>query len=127
MLVTALEEAEKNPFPAHILEEQEVIPEHQFQVGWKLEALNIVNRTEIAPATVVEVPDKYFFIVELDDVTSDPLREKIQMCCHSSSPDIFPTEWCLSKGMKMTYPIGRHGCYILHMCPCSYNYPFLIP
>lgn len=89
-----------------ILQDQIDIRKHSFKVGWKLEAINPVTRNEICPATVIDVIDDKYFIVEIDDLRSERERSSIQFGCHIDSPGIFPAKWCSWKAIRLTPPAG---------------------
>ena len=74
--------------------------------GWKLEAVSPLDPTHIYPATVTRVLDEQFFIVQLDDVSASPSRTEI--CCHRASLGIFPINWCLVNGLRITPPKGLY-------------------
>ncbi|ESO90513.1 hypothetical protein LOTGIDRAFT_164102 [Lottia gigantea] len=106
-LTEALEEAEKQILPLDIFKDQKEIVPHKFQKGMKLEALHPVTRNQIFPATVVEILDEYYFIVELDDVSMDTENKKIvQFAAYSNISTIFPMHWCQWKGIKISFPRG---------------------
>lgn len=83
----------------------EIFP-HQFQVGWKLEALNRNGKNQISPATVVKVFNNKYFLIEIDDLTEDDDKSRVQFSCHAHSRGIFPIQWCQWKGIKLTTPNG---------------------
>ena len=89
------------------IQDQEEIPEHDFQVGWKLEALHPETRTQICPATVIDVIDKYWFTVAFDDMTAECNADRVQFCANAASQEIFPQQWCMYKGIKLTPPPGE--------------------
>ncbi|CAC5406656.1 Scm-like with four MBT domains protein 1,Scm-like with four MBT domains protein 2 [Mytilus coruscus] len=103
---TALKEAEKFVLPLAIFKDQEEVNEHRFEKGWKLEALNPINKTQICPATVLYVLNSRYFVVEIDDLENKEEMCRIRFSCYSGSKCIFPTKWCRSKGINVTPPNG---------------------
>ena len=83
------------------------IQKNEMKVGMKLEALHPKTRSTLHPATVTKVINKVYFIVRMDDVSPAEERECVEICCHSSTPVIFPVDWCFSKGLKLTPPRGN--------------------
>ena len=81
--------------------------EHQFQAGWKLEALHpSCSMPYLFPATIAKVIDRHYFVVEIDDISGVSVGKKVQMCCHSNSPGIYPVGWCSKSGIKLMPPKG---------------------
>ncbi|XP_036366059.1 scm-like with four MBT domains protein 1 isoform X1 [Octopus sinensis] len=105
----ALKEAEAMPLPVDIFKDQIEIRRHNFKAGWKLEAVNPVTKNEICPATVIDVVDDKYFIVEIDDVRPLNERSYIRFGCHIDSPGIFPAMWCRRKGIHLKKPAGWDG------------------
>ena len=102
--------------------------EHSFEIGWKLEALNPINKTQICPATVLYVLNSRYFVVEIDDLANTEEMCRIRFSCYSGSKCIFPTKWCRSKGINVTPPNGKvylhlwlHFQQTLHICR-TFNY-----
>ena len=87
-------------------QDREELEEHQFSVGEKLEALHPQDVKNICPFTVVDVPNSYYFIIQIDEVKDDG-SDKVKMCCHANSHNIFPAKWCQQKGLKLTPPVGK--------------------
>ncbi|XP_021367553.1 scm-like with four MBT domains protein 1 isoform X2 [Mizuhopecten yessoensis] len=106
ILEKALQESENMILPLAIFKDQVEIVHHTFQKGWKLEALNPITRNQICPATVVDILDKKYFLVELDDLQSVDPHFRIRFSCYSDSKCIFPANWCHYKGLKLTPPKG---------------------
>ncbi|XP_060607615.1 scm-like with four MBT domains protein 1 [Ruditapes philippinarum] len=106
ILQAALKECEEDGVPEDVFKDQQILKTHQFAVGMKLEALNPGMNT-IGPATVTKVINKYYFIVEMDDVRIE--HENIQICCNSEYLGIFPISWCQCKGIRLSPPIGWSG------------------
>lgn len=90
------------------LQDQEEIVQHTFQCGMKLEAVNPNSRNQICPATVVEVIDSRYFVVEIDDLQETDAAKRIHFCGHSRTPTIFPIQWTIYKGIKLTPPPGQY-------------------
>ena len=90
----------------YVLQDQEEIEPHEFKVGWKLEALSPLAHNQICPATVTQVLNDFYFVIELDGLG-------VQFSCHKHSRIIFPCRWSQQKGIKITPPKGM------------YNYPML--
>ncbi|XP_030633567.1 scm-like with four MBT domains protein 1 isoform X3 [Chanos chanos] len=87
------------------------ISPHSFTEGMKLEAVDPSAPFCISPATVVKVFDEKFFLVRMDD-----LREEAQtdqsgrpFLCHRESPGLFPAQWSLKNGVKLSPPPGYQG------------------
>ncbi|PVD24335.1 hypothetical protein C0Q70_14815 [Pomacea canaliculata] len=106
ILESALREANDQQLPADIFKDQEEIVQHTFQCGMKLEAVNPNSRNQICPATVVEVIDSRYFVVEIDDLQETDAAKRIHFCGHSRTPTIFPIQWTIYKGIKLTPPPG---------------------
>lgn len=106
ILQESLRENEVMPLPIDIFKDQIDIRKHNFKENWKLEAINPLTRNEICPATVIEVIDDKYFIVEIDDLRSERERSNVQFGCHIDSPGIFPAKWCSSKAIRLTPPPG---------------------
>ena len=85
-----------------VMQDQAAIVEHKFREGWKLEALDRPLPSAIRPATVVRVINKWYFVVELDDLTTpDEPRPRNQLCCHAGSLNIFPVGWCSANNIRL--------------------------
>jgi hypothetical protein len=82
------------------------IEKHKFTQGMKLEAVNPNSSSQIGPATIAEVIDDHYFVVEMDEVSKAEGEKKTRFACHSKSPYIFPTQWTVYKGIKLTAPQG---------------------
>lgn len=63
---------------------------HKFQEGMKLEAIHPHNRIEICPATVVQVFDAYYFMVQVDSHATLENDKEFVWLCTASHPYIFP-------------------------------------
>ncbi|XP_051967204.1 scm-like with four MBT domains protein 1 isoform X2 [Xyrauchen texanus] len=52
-----------------------------------------------------------FFLVWMDDMREEAQREKggRSFLCHRDSPGIFPTQWSLKNGVKLSPPLGFQG------------------
>ncbi|KAK6993736.1 scm-like with four MBT domains protein 1 [Biomphalaria glabrata] len=92
--------------PADIFNDQAEIVCHSFQPGMKLEAIDPVNQNNICPATIVEVIDAKYFIVEIDETRNMEPDKKTRFACHKNTQTIFPVNWAASKGIKLTCPKG---------------------
>ncbi|CAD5112391.1 DgyrCDS1612 [Dimorphilus gyrociliatus] len=101
ILNNCFSEAEKNPPPIDLFNLQREVQSHTFQKGDKLEAMHPNRRCSFHPATIAEVLDEYFCIVELDDYDGE---EIVRMCCHSGSCNIFPVKTCETNGIKIKAP-----------------------
>ncbi|CAL1529108.1 unnamed protein product [Lymnaea stagnalis] len=106
LIETAFNDATKQKLPEDIFDDQPMIESHSFEVGMKLEALDPNNRNNICPATVAEVIDSKYFIVEIDDLRKVEQDAKVLFSCHRNTPTIFPVNWTVSKGIKLTMPQG---------------------
>ena len=88
------------------VQDQVEIREHQFKRGMKVEAVNPNTSNHIGPATVAEVIDKFYFIVEMDSLLDAELEKRTRFCCHSGTSTIFPIQWTVYKGIKLMAPAG---------------------
>lgn len=90
---------------------------HDLKVGMKLEAVNPLNRSEIHPATIVEVFDDTYFLVEIDeemkslkedgcDTTEDQDRKRLTWLATVSNPYILPCGWAKKNGLEISLPRG---------------------
>ncbi|XP_071081791.1 scm-like with four MBT domains protein 1 [Haliotis cracherodii] len=89
--------------PADIFKDQPEIPTHKFQKGWKIEALNPLSRNQICPATIIQIFNSRYFLVEIDSLERHSSK-RVQFSCHANSPNIFPIHWCQCKGLRLTHP-----------------------
>ncbi|XP_012258753.2 scm-like with four MBT domains protein 1 [Athalia rosae] len=87
-------------------------PDHNFEVGMKLEAISPINRVEICPATVVKVFDQKYFLVQVD-VYEEPGKvedsgnmDRLTWLCTADHPYIFPIEWTKKNNIRLTHPRG---------------------
>ncbi|KAK3101257.1 hypothetical protein FSP39_002207 [Pinctada imbricata] len=103
---TILQDDEQSTFCHAIFRDQEEIPSHTFQVGQKLEALSPIHRFQVCPATVTEVLDDNYFVVEIDNMSNSSSDFLIRFSCHAKSKVIFPCLWCHNNGVKITSPKG---------------------
>ncbi|KAH9504832.1 Scm-like with four MBT domains protein 2 [Bulinus truncatus] len=103
---SVLNDATKQNLPADVFNDQPEIEDHNFQTGMKLEAIDPVNQNNICPATVVEVVDSKYFIVEIDEMGNSEPDKKVRAACHRNTQTIFPVNWAGSKGIKLTCPKG---------------------
>ncbi|XP_028854141.1 scm-like with four MBT domains protein 1 isoform X2 [Denticeps clupeoides] len=85
-----------------------VIATHCFTEGMKLEAVDPAAPFSISPATVTKVFGEVHFLVEMDDLREDG-GEKRSFLCHRDSPGIFPAQWSLKNGVKLSPPPGFQG------------------
>ncbi|KER33479.1 hypothetical protein T265_00596 [Opisthorchis viverrini] len=94
-------------------------PLHEFKVGWKVEAVNPQKPYAVQPATVVQVFNSRYFLVELDDLTvadsgltsSKPVTpstqsERIRFVSYAGSPVIMPVNTSQLRGLHLTPPPG---------------------
>lgn len=90
--------------PMSVFCHQIELEEHNFAPKMKLEVLDWTDPTQFRPATVIEVLNDFFFVVEIDRLSSNkPVVKKI---CHRLSAGIFPTNWCRANGLRLTPPLG---------------------
>jgi len=85
------------------------VVEHKFREGWKLEALDPLIPSVIRPATVARVINRWYFVVQFDDLTvsaSADGRPGNQLCCHAGSLDIFPVGWCSANSIHLAPVVG---------------------
>ncbi|XP_069823267.1 scm-like with four MBT domains protein 1 isoform X2 [Dendropsophus ebraccatus] len=105
ILTKCLEDTE-NFVPSEFFQEQMQIPSHTFKPGMKMEALNPKDPTCIVPATVTEVFNDQYFLVEFDDLRPEDSRNHHTMVCHRNSPQILPARWSQKKGLTVRPPPG---------------------
>ncbi|XP_039275928.1 scm-like with four MBT domains protein 2 [Nilaparvata lugens] len=85
---------------------------HDFKEGMKLEAVNPLNRCEIHPATIVEVFDEHFFLVEIDEQMrcfeekSTDRFNRLTWLATISHPYILPCGWAKKNSLEITLPTG---------------------
>ena len=60
-----------------MFQDQEDIKEHKFEIGMKLEAVNPKNRSQIGPATVSEIINKFYVRVTMDNLEAKTEQEKV--------------------------------------------------
>ena len=81
--------------------------EHKFREAWKLEALDQCLPSVIRPATVLHVINRWYFVVQFDDLTtSDEAKPRNQLCCHAGSLNIFPVGWCSANNIHLALVPG---------------------
>ncbi|XP_034237039.1 scm-like with four MBT domains protein 1 isoform X1 [Thrips palmi] len=104
----AKEDARRTPLPTDFFKHSDEILPHSFMMGMKVEALHPIDRTQIFPATVMEVWGDAYFLVELDFKISSHGEEepRLTWLCTSNHPYIFPTGWANKHGIKISKPIG---------------------
>ncbi|XP_044157660.1 scm-like with four MBT domains protein 1 [Bufo gargarizans] len=105
ILTKCLEDSE-NFVPTEFFQEQAQIPNHTFKSGMKIEAINPKDPSCIVPATVTEVFNDQYFLVELDDLRPDNSTDHQSMVCHRNSPHILPARWSLKMGLTVCSPSG---------------------
>ncbi|XP_023933206.1 scm-like with four MBT domains protein 1 isoform X1 [Lingula anatina] len=106
ILQSAIKEAGERQLPSDVFKDQMELREHSFQRGWKLELLHPKNHTHLCPATVVQVINNLYFIVEVDQLTEGENTTPVRLCCHADSPEIFPIRWAMWKGVTLITPKG---------------------
>uniref|UniRef100_A0A8C2C1F0 Scm like with four mbt domains 1 n=1 Tax=Cyprinus carpio TaxID=7962 RepID=A0A8C2C1F0_CYPCA len=77
----------------------------------KLEAVDPAAPFTISPATVMKVFNDHFFLVQMDNMRDEAQKEGggCSFLCHIDSPGIFPTQWSLKNGVKLSPPPGFQG------------------
>ncbi|XP_075689862.1 scm-like with four MBT domains protein 1 isoform X2 [Rhinoderma darwinii] len=105
ILTKCLQDAE-NFVPADFFQEQPKIPSHTFLLGMKIEAISSKDPSCIVPATVTKVFNDKYFLVELDDLRPENLRNRQSIICHRNSPQILPARWSLKMGLTVRTPPG---------------------
>ncbi|BFZ09138.1 hypothetical protein BsWGS_12177 [Bradybaena similaris] len=106
ILDSSLTDAVSQNLPADIYHDQHKIQHHRFEVGMKLEAVDRSNGYSICPATVTEVIDSKYFIIEIDSLIGSGMEKRSQFCCHRNTPTIFPVNWAASRSIKLASPLG---------------------
>ncbi|GAA29507.2 scm-like with four MBT domains protein 1 [Clonorchis sinensis] len=94
-------------------------PLHEFKVGWKVEAVNPQKPYAVQPATIVQVFNSRYFLVELDEltvadsgfpcskaVTPSTQSERIRFVSYAGSPVIMPVNTSQLRGLHLTPPPG---------------------
>uniref|UniRef100_A0A8C2BPW2 Scm like with four mbt domains 1 n=1 Tax=Cyprinus carpio TaxID=7962 RepID=A0A8C2BPW2_CYPCA len=91
--------------------DRSAINPHSFTEGMKLEAVDPAAPFTISPATVMKVFNDHFFLVQMDDMRDEAQKEGggCSFLCHIDSPGIFPTQWSLKNGVKLSPPPGFQG------------------
>uniref|UniRef100_A0A8C1UUK9 Scm like with four mbt domains 1 n=1 Tax=Cyprinus carpio TaxID=7962 RepID=A0A8C1UUK9_CYPCA len=86
------------------------IKPHSFTEGMKLEAVDPAAPFTISPATVAKVFNDQFFLVQMDDMRDEAQKEgcRRSFLCHRDSPGVFPTQWSLKNGVKLSPPPGSY-------------------
>lgn len=102
-----------NSCVCNCFQDQHEIQQHRFEVGMKLEAVDSRNGYNICPATVTEVIDSKYFIIEIDSLIGSDMEKRNQFCCHRNTPTIFPVNWAVSRSIKLASPLGN--IYILYL------------
>ncbi|XP_046387459.1 scm-like with four MBT domains protein 1 [Ischnura elegans] len=93
-----LAEAEKNPAPLDLFQNDGPKKKHGLQEGTKLEAVHPVTRTQICPATVTKVFDDHHYLVTLDGM------EDAMWCCYADFPYVFPKGWAKERKISIKSP-----------------------
>ncbi|CAL8076945.1 unnamed protein product [Calicophoron daubneyi] len=95
-------------------------PLHEFKKGWKVEAVNPLKPYLVQPATIAEVFNSRYFLVELDDLRRLPgndnsestwkvkseLPKPIRFVCHAGSSVIMPVNTSQLRGIHLAPPPG---------------------
>uniref|UniRef100_A0A672JYR1 Scm like with four mbt domains 1 n=1 Tax=Sinocyclocheilus grahami TaxID=75366 RepID=A0A672JYR1_SINGR len=92
-------------------QDRSAINPHSFTEGMKLEAVDPAAPFTISPATVMKVFNDHFFLVQMDDMRDEAQKEGggRSFLCHRDGPGIFPTQWSLKNGVKLSPPLGFQG------------------
>uniref|UniRef100_A0A8C1I9B5 Scm like with four mbt domains 1 n=1 Tax=Cyprinus carpio TaxID=7962 RepID=A0A8C1I9B5_CYPCA len=93
------------------IQDRSDIKPHSFTEGMKLEAVDPAAPFTISPATVAKVFNDQFFLVQMDDMRDEAQKEgcRRSFLCHRDSPGVFPTQWSLKNGVKLSPPPGFQG------------------
>uniref|UniRef100_A0A672K2C5 Scm like with four mbt domains 1 n=1 Tax=Sinocyclocheilus grahami TaxID=75366 RepID=A0A672K2C5_SINGR len=93
------------------IQDRSAINPHSFTEGMKLEAVDPAAPFTISPATVMKVFNDHFFLVQMDDMRDEAQKEGggRSFLCHRDGPGIFPTQWSLKNGVKLSPPLGFQG------------------
>ncbi|KAM4722828.1 scm-like with four MBT domains protein 1 [Rhinophrynus dorsalis] len=92
--------------PAEFFQEQPQIPVHTFLTGMKVEAVDPGDPSCILPATVAEVFNDRYFLVELDDLRPEGSLTPRSLVCHRNSPGILPIGSSQKMGLSVRPPPG---------------------
>ncbi|TPP63145.1 Scm protein containing 4 mbt domains (Sfmbt) [Fasciola gigantica] len=96
-------------------------PLHEFKEGWKLEAVNPMKPYLIQPATIAQVFDSRYFLVQLDDLRAgsaldrqqngqsaltDRINQVNQFVAYAGSAKIMPVNTSQLRGLYLAPPPG---------------------
>ena len=88
-------------------QDQAEIQSHKFEVGMKVELLHPQLNNHIYPATICNVYNSHYFLVEIDDLREPAERSVVRVGYHGNQVGIFPITWCQSQGIKLSLPRGN--------------------
>ncbi|EDO34899.1 predicted protein, partial [Nematostella vectensis] len=80
----------------------QTVPNHGFEAGYKLEAVNQIERDVISAATVKQIMGRTMWI-QLDAYTSDVVEHIYDV----ESCDLFPVGWCGMQGHPLLTPQAK--------------------
>ena len=69
----------------------------------KLEAVSPQDMSSIGPASIKQVYNDYFFLVEIDNFLGGTA---LSYWCSAFSSGLFPTGWCGANGIHLVSPAG---------------------
>jgi len=84
------------------------LPQTNFTVGMKIEAVDPLNLATICVATVMKVLRFGYIMIRIDGYEKDPTGGD-WFCYHTSSPFIFPPGFCDRNSIKLKVPAGYEG------------------
>ena len=89
------------------------MPEHEFDLGLKLEAVDQTNPKVITVATVTQVVGRTVW-VQLDGYQDDSVEHIYDVESHN----LFPCGWCSMNGHPLLTPKHKTGMYLTFSMPC---------
>ena len=90
------------------------MPEHEFDLGLKLEAVDQTNPKVITVATVTQVVGRTVW-VQLDGYQDDSVEHIYDVESHN----LFPCGWCSMNGHPLLTPKHKTGMYLTFHCYVS--------
>ena len=75
---------------------------HKMCEGYKVE---IMFHNHLCAATVVNIISEVYFLVEIDDLTVSS-EQRLKVCCHGNSSDIFAVDWSKENDVQLSPPNG---------------------
>lgn len=98
--------SEQNLVPACVFQDQVKFKPHIVKEKWKLAVLDPKNPMQLRPATIIKIVNKFFFLVELDNLEKLHQQPTSAFLCHSGTSGIFSINWCRKYRIPVTPPRG---------------------